>query len=309
MLTRQDTEQLLSYYHSPLADSKPLSPEIDSARHHRQPSVGSTSSSDYSTDSSLSEYSSKDQESSQTEASPPGFRRERAPSEGGSDRRRLAIVQMADATATERVSKALTDQTNSTSSIRSRRGIEGNMEGLALVAPPDAAPGSYTSLTPPPTAPATSVQKMQDHQDRGHSRSASEAVGKKSTSPRNVGIVGTTRPTVSPHQPPSILASLATDDTNLRPPIFIHPQTRSPSPAVSALSADSDVFFIKGTRPDPLVVTPGIGEGKRIDAPVAAPVVVNLSSNDSDSKQNMLAPSRAVSYLDYQPGKPFLQHK
>lgn len=80
----------------------------------------STSSSDYSYDSDAkSEVST---------------RRGTTPSKGGADRRRVAIVQMP--------------------SFRSRRG----QTGLALVAPPDAAPTNYTHLTPPPTANIPSDQ-------------------------------------------------------------------------------------------------------------------------------------------------------
>lgn len=80
----------------------------------------SASSSDYSYDSDAkSEVST---------------RRGTTPSKGGADRRRVAIVQMP--------------------SFRSRRG----QTGLALVAPPDAAPTNYTHLTPPPTANIPSDQ-------------------------------------------------------------------------------------------------------------------------------------------------------
>ena len=83
----------------------------------------STSSSDYSYDSDA-----------KSEAS---TRRGTTPSKGGADRRRVAIVQMP--------------------SLRSRRG----QTGLALVAPPDAAPTNYTHL---PTANIPSDQDTSLHQ-------------------------------------------------------------------------------------------------------------------------------------------------
>ena len=89
---------------------------IDHSDHQRK---HSTSSSDYSYDSDA-----------KSEAST--TRRGTAPSKGGADRRRVAIVQMP--------------------SSRSRRG----QTGLALVAPPDAAPTNYT---PPPTTNIPSDQE------------------------------------------------------------------------------------------------------------------------------------------------------
>ena len=76
-----------------------------------------------STSSSASDYSYDSDAKSEAST-----RRGTTPSKGGADRRRVAIVQMP--------------------SFRSRRG----QSGLALVAPPDAAPTNYTHLTPPPTA-------------------------------------------------------------------------------------------------------------------------------------------------------------
>lgn len=61
-------------------------------------------------------------------------------SKGGADRRRVAIMQMP--------------------SLRSRHGHKSCLTGLALVAPPDAAPTNYTHQTPPPTA-----SKLSDDQD------------------------------------------------------------------------------------------------------------------------------------------------
>ena len=97
---------------------------LDHSDHERK---HSTSSSDYSYDSDA-----------KSEAST--TRRGTTPSKGGADRRRVAIVQMP--------------------SFRSRRGHT----GLALVAPPDAAPTSYTHITPPPTANTPSDQETNLHQ-------------------------------------------------------------------------------------------------------------------------------------------------
>ena len=99
----------------------------------------STSSSDYSYDSD----------------EPTTTRRGTTPSKGGADRRRVAIVQMP--------------------SFRSRRG----QTGLALVAPPDAAPTNYTNLTPPPTVNIPSDQetnsKATNDDDQSSSRRSQSA--------------------------------------------------------------------------------------------------------------------------------------
>ncbi|KAJ7591349.1 hypothetical protein C8J56DRAFT_825421 [Mycena floridula] len=271
MLSRQDTD-LLSYYQSSLADrGSPQKP------HQRQSSGDSSSSSEYSTGSS--DYSSR------TPDSPPNRRqRTSIPSEGGSDRRRMAIIEM---------DQGRTAQANPVKSSdgRSRR-IRPSLDNLALVAPPDASIKSYSSLTPPPTAPISGTLDFHVEQpEKGHQRSASEAVAKKSTSPRNVSIVGSSRVL-----PPLVIESLSSadivDTTALHPPIFLHPQARSPSPAMSAISAISE---------SSLVVTPGLGEGKSIDMPVAAPVITKLASHSAQPTQNDDI-HRAAQYLDYQPG-------
>ena len=98
----------------------------DSLYHSDHERKRSTSSSEYSYDSDA-----------KSEAS---TRRGTTLSKGGADRRRVAIVQMP--------------------SLRSRAG----QTGLALVAPPDAAPTNYTHLTPPPTANIPSDQDTNLHQ-------------------------------------------------------------------------------------------------------------------------------------------------
>lgn len=275
-LARQDTDALLSYYLSSPEDDKKSGLQ-------RQSSVVSESSSDYSTSSSLSDYSMK-------ESSPNSPKRRGGPSEGASDRRRLALVELDTASQVS----------NPSDSLRSRRGIENR---IALVAPPDASARTYSSLTPPPPSAPVSGSMIHhdqaapasDGDERGHHRSASDAAAKKSTSPRNVGIVGS-RPLapliLEPISPDGAHPPLTTSDiTSLRPPIFIHPQSRSPSPA--AFSADTPVFTFQTQS---LATTPDIGEGKPIDKPVAPPVVVPL---DNAIESGL---SDAVSYLDYQPG-------
>lgn len=289
-LARQDTIDLMSYYHSPEADKGP--------GFKRTVSTGS-SSSEYSTDSSLSEYSFK------ADSPPPpsaALHRKRQSSEGASDRRRLAVVQMdtfSDVDSTQ------TTAPSSADSLRSRRGKGITLDGLALVAPPDASPKSYRSTSPPPTAPLSSVPKQyesqSDSRSQGHYRSASEATGKKPPS-RTIAIIGTTRtPLITETQ------AAAHDTSTLRPPLFVAPQLHSPSSPMPGSAAPSPI------------ITPVIGQEKRIGDPVAGPVVMTLSPNQiADALRPSSTPTPSTdelpsgqskrtspdpnSYLNYQPG-------
>ncbi|KAJ3795181.1 hypothetical protein GGU11DRAFT_245774 [Lentinula aff. detonsa] len=299
VLGRSDTDNLLSYYQSPLADSHYEGNEGKARRSavpSRQLSIAS-SDSDYS-DSSHSDYTGT-----------AAHKRLNMPSEGGSDRRRVAIVEMD--TLVETAKK---------NSIRSRRGKDG-FGSLALVAPPDASPKSYSQLTPPLTAPIEGKHGLElSSQDdlRTHHRSQSEAISIQK-SPRDVGIVGTT---IQP-----IILDLDTVNEKGQalqpPPLFIHPQSRSPSPGVALSSPTSLLPLVKrrSTGQSITVVTPEIGAAKPIDAPVASPVVISLHSRDvvqttsPDTSPSMSditpqtvpqpelhSPHVPASYLTYKPG-------
>lgn len=279
-LGRSDTEQLLSYYQSPLADSNYNNSEATNTRRptaHRQLSSTSTSESDYS-DSSHSDYTAQ--------------KRTSIPSEGGSDRRRMAIVEM----------DTLVETAKRHNSLRARRGKDGSFGSLALVAPPDASPKSYTGLSSSPSAAPTEGKHYVESPTRDdmhiHHRSHSEAVS-PTKSPRNVGIIGTARQ-------PIILDLESVDEggKTLRPPIFIHPQSRSPSPATSQISSLPPMKR-RSTGQSITVVTPEIGSGKPIDAPVASPIVVDLHPRDVPrAAHDSPKPPHHVpsSYLDYKPG-------
>ncbi|KAJ3977532.1 hypothetical protein EV361DRAFT_863793 [Lentinula raphanica] len=297
---RSDTDNLLSYYQSPLADSHYQDTEGRSRTltgPSRQLSVAS-SDSDYS-DSSHSDYTGAAAQ-----------KRLNIPSEGGSDRRRVAIVEMD--TLVETAKKK---------SIRSRRGKDG-FGSLALVAPPDASPNSYSQFTPPLSAPVEGKHGLDlpIHEDvRTHQRSQSEINSPSKKSPRNVGIVGTA---VQP-----IVLELETVSEKGQalqpPPLFIHPQSRSPSPGAALASPTSLLPMVKrrSTGQSILVVTPEIGAAKPIDAPVASPVVVALDSQDvlqttspeESPSMSQSVPQAAIqpelhfpqvptSYLNYKPG-------
>ncbi|KAK7060232.1 hypothetical protein VNI00_000997 [Paramarasmius palmivorus] len=336
-LTKHDTDQLLSYYHSPLAD-KPSSSSRPLA--HRKQSTGSTSSSDYSASGdTASDYSNKDDGTTPV-------RRTSIPSRGAADRRRLAIVEM-EPTSTI-TTKKTTGMNND--NLRSRRGVEASLGSLALVAPPDAAPATYTHLTPPSTAPvdtnttnnthssssnsfsrsASSDERRDvDSKAHGHQRSASEAItSNNKSSPRDVGIVGTQRAPLLVET--TKLEPL--DEKALQPPVFIHPQSRSPSPYTPSSSSPQKELSSPALPPmkrrstGQSIITPDIGDEKSIDIPVASPVVVKLASNEipqsapslsrpkgtltpapqinvvPNSPTTVFMPEVPSSYLHYQPG-------
>lgn len=325
-LVRQDTEQFLSYYQSAdagLTYAAPKSPErepFQAKLFNRQLSLDSTSSSDYSSDSPgvgrANPYAEPKEDSS------PVRRRSSIPSQGGGDRRRLAIVEVDSSGERALRAKSASDRGHESDithshNIRSRRGLEGRLGGLALVAPPDASPKTYTSLTPPSTAPIISDRESRAIHVNGfnslpskHGRSASEAVdsikrtGLHHKSSRDVGIVGTDRTSIATERPerrqqpqPYI------NHQALRPPIFQMPHSRSPSPGYSSDasnastrhggSTENDLTPMKTRSAKPLVVTPEIGQEKQIDIPVASPVVVNLGSDSlkqaptNSAKQNL----------------------
>ncbi|KAJ3867093.1 hypothetical protein EV359DRAFT_35222, partial [Lentinula novae-zelandiae] len=297
-LARSDTENLLSYYQSPLADSR----YEDNEGKARKPTVPSrqlsiaSSESDYS-DSSHSDYTGAAAQ-----------KRLNIPSEGGSDRRRVAIVEM----------DTVLETAKRNSSLRSRRGKD-VFSSLALVAPPDASPKSYSQVTPPLTAPIEGkhgLELLNQDESRAHHRSQSEAVSPKKPS-RDVGIVGTTL------QP----LNLNLDTVNAQgqalqqPPLFIHPESRSPTPGdLSSPTSLMPPVKRRSTGQSITVVTPEIGAGKPIDVPVASPVVVRLDRMDivqtalpgaSPSSNNgpqiavqsgLHSPHVPSSYLNYKPG-------
>ncbi|KAJ7117318.1 hypothetical protein C8R43DRAFT_103535 [Mycena crocata] len=303
----------MSYYQSPLADQGigyRAHPEKRSS-HRRSLSGNSTSSSDYSSSGSTSDHSAQD--------AAPSTRRASVPSEGGADRRRLAIVQMDTVREAEH-------STSKSSAVRSRRGLETRLDGLALIAPPDAAPKSYAYLTPPTSAPPVPVASRsmlkQQHDEKSHNRSASEATtsSSKSKTSRDVGIVGTS--TGSAALETTKKPRVQTASESLLPPVFQEPHSsRASSPLVTP--SDSRPHSPLPPQPkrrstDLSVHTPEIGQAKEIHVPVASPVVVDLGPDASlrvgNSSFDRRSPALQVveprspsplplsSYLHYQPG-------
>jgi hypothetical protein len=312
-LARPDSELLASYYESPLANQGlNYTPNAVQKRptHRRSLSGNSTSSSDYSSSDS---GSTSDHSIEQVQ---PATRRASVPSEGGADRRRLAIVQM------DPVPES--DSPTSSSAVRSRRGLQTRLDGLALVAPPDAAPNLYEYLNPPTSAPPTTTSRSMQHhpEDKGHNRSASEAtsISPKSKPSRDVGIVGTASSSAPLESPKKLRLQTATE--SLLPPVFQEPHSsRASSPNTAATPADAaslSPFAQKRRSTELSVHTPEIGQGKEIHVPVASPVVVNLGPDASlrvgNSTFDRRSPAPQVieprsasplppsSYLHYQPG-------
>ncbi|KAI0721928.1 hypothetical protein C8T65DRAFT_734913 [Cerioporus squamosus] len=268
-------------------------------------------------------------------------RRPSVPTEGGADRRRLAIVEM-DPPAAAPLSvgrkrskgldgKSLADPSASSSAMSggtlfSRRGV--HIGGLALIAPPDASPKTYTNLTPPSTAPVSGPSHVPPSAfSPSHSRSASEAVaaaGSRSRlhhkSSRDVGIVGlssastsTASESLSPASPTSDEYHVYAHTEGLGVPLFQTPaKSRTPSPGVATpeLSDTSSASAFRSPHQRLLstpifgmedgIVTPGIGEGKDIRQPVVGPVIVGISPellHGSQGAPNVSAAARGYPLL------------
>ncbi|KDQ64678.1 hypothetical protein JAAARDRAFT_28315 [Jaapia argillacea MUCL 33604] len=317
-IARQDTDRILSYYQSSDAGRDYHPPSSGnrneaSSRRQRQMSSGTNTPSDYSSDYD-DVPTTTDQESRISEPVATGTHRRRPsqPSEGGADKRRLAIVELdSSASSVHRQRSFHTKGANSEStmsrsgSLLTRRGLDAHLRGLALVAPPDASPKTYTNLTPPPTAPARSFDVGNTQARTGsissHHRSASEVPkpskfsGVRHKTSRDVGIVGTS-PVVATTQRPNSASSRPSKGASvgketLKPPIFQMPQSRSSSPGVASDMSDNDArtttqhsqdrapsafSLMKQNAPFP---TPSIGEGKDVHVGVAGPVVVGLNEN------------------------------
>ncbi|KAF9821027.1 hypothetical protein IEO21_01004 [Rhodonia placenta] len=312
-IARRDTDNILSYYQSEhagrtysafnAAESVPAESIMREASPHGHP--GSRSSSEYS-DSDFDHHvdagthGSHPQPETSTARDTGHTRRPSIPSEGGADRRRLAIVEL-DSTLPASLSRkrsqggrdvgADAGSASVTSTILSRRGI--HVDGLALVAPPDASPRAYTNLTPPSTAPLSFDRAPVSSSPALHQRSMSEA---KSATPlhrrkssRDVGIVGVVPPT-SELTERGIPRGQHGYAASLKVPIFQTPaESPSQSPGHTPEGFESSTLGVFGGNPSALttpdtegrkqeMLTPAIGESKEISQPVVGPVVVGITA-------------------------------
>lgn len=279
----------LAYYQAQLANNP--------QEHHRSsPRAASPSSSEYSCDS---DAASSSQPRSATRVLKHA-RRTSAISDVGSDRRRLAIVQMDR--LDENRSKAVSDHGHDA---RSRSVAEPNLAGLAIVAPPDASPLTYSRLSPTTRA--------------DHSRTRSEFT----YSGTNPSQIPSSRPSSSSKP---LKGSQPSTDRNLQhePPPSAKATTLIPSvQPLKIHSSSSSSINLSSSSVDQPLTTPPIGQAKDVHVPVAGPVVVNLgpsrplnivkskTGSDDTSAPPMTAQSSTeltgkradVSYLHYQPGK------
>ncbi|KAG6833811.1 hypothetical protein H0H87_011745 [Tephrocybe sp. NHM501043] len=322
--SKRDTDYL-QYYQSSLADGRDdTDRESSSSRLTRQTSNGSTSPSDYS-DSQSTEFSTTAPLSITSKAT----RRSKAPSDGGSDRRRLAIVQMDPLDDSPPRKHKNGDEVQSTT-IRTRRGVASNLAGLALVAPPDAAPNSYSHLTPPTTAPpAADPNSRTAMREKAHYKTVSNVTkvvnnpGHELTPSEQIKAT-TLRDTVT--EPRVIIDSdvlTPPGDQRKRP-------SRSPSPGGASERSDHTYGLlspVSNARPDmtrgdtqnSFITTPEIGEEKEIATRVAAPIIVSLGSagpfrrKEDNTSRNDSVPQHPISalplstqdnsaYLHYEPG-------
>lgn len=324
-LVKRETDQILSYYQSEHAgrtyDAFTLDDDRDTLRsslHHRQDSYSSQSSSNYSSDSfephQLDEAVHLDPEITGAQLasdSRHARRRSSVPSEGSADRRRLAIVEMDPPSFQINHNKdhsSTSAASTITSDLLSRRGIR--VDGLALVAPPDASSKSFTDFTPPSTAPIIPDRIQISSPLPHHHRAASEAVRYQSKghlprkSSRDIGIVGTgSFPSASESFGP--ISPTNEEDFrayagSLKPPVFQIPsKSRTPSPGrASAMESDNHVqinqddgkqslLSPKAFGVNEVLLTPAIGEGKDVRQPVVGPVVVQLSPDMLSGRQTL----------------------
>ncbi|EIW76094.1 hypothetical protein CONPUDRAFT_110749 [Coniophora puteana RWD-64-598 SS2] len=348
VVARQDTQAILSYYHSPAAGGTfSPQPQVDDASPPSHLHLRSYSSTSQSSNYSFVSQEDLDQDvpttarplnrdlstrTNTTSTSPteneqqhrPARRRPSVPSIGNIDRRRLQVVEL-DSAESEHAQpskpeapehslpSAVSDSPSN--SIRTRRGLEGRLAGLALVAPPDASPKTYTNLTPPLTAPVEPVHKA--NTTDSHHRSASEVVslGKergqhvRRKSSRDVAIVGTESSSSSRSKRDDHDTEKRSSSTagGLRPPVFQMPQSRSPSPGASGDDSETARSSYTGRSKtgarqslvSPIkelpetsspLRTPAIGESKDIADRVSGPVVVDLAAQSQSSSASSALP-------------------
>ncbi|PFH52633.1 hypothetical protein AMATHDRAFT_2028 [Amanita thiersii Skay4041] len=311
----------LSYYQSHLANdphSRPhsVSP-VKSSLRSSATRAASPSSSEYSCDSDNPTSSRPHPRSKHS-------KRSSTLSDVGQDRRRLAIVQIE--TVKDGRSKSSSDHGHG-SVTRSKRGTEPNLEGLALVSPPDVSPSIYAHLTPPLPS-VTPEEVTSPNSDKKHTKLSSDGKSSHELSTRDNFVTSIRQHMSQPPPPPP-----SADEKTLRHTSF-QSQPRetitSAPPSTSTSSAghlnlhssgSSTSVNLHSPSVDQPIVTPPLEHSKDITTPVAAPVVVNLQpskplnvNKSRGGRDETPAPQIIVqsasnssdthndSYLHYQPG-------
>ncbi|KIL68258.1 hypothetical protein M378DRAFT_121582 [Amanita muscaria Koide BX008] len=232
---KSKSNQVVEITSAPRNTSRPKSPV------KLGPSLSRTtspSSSEYSCDSDTA-ASSVTREKTTKHA-----RRSSTLSDAGSDRRRLAIVQME--TVHEGRSKSASDTGHSPRLRRARP----NLTGIAIVAPPDASPSTYTHLSPPLSSTGVDARSAQR--------------------------TGSKRPRNAKAQRPPLQPQVISDDNNGEPSNSRSVSSVQPLNVRSSASASSSSVNLHSPAIDLPLTTPPIGHSKDIHTPVAGPVVVNL---------------------------------
>lgn len=324
-VVRRDTDVILSYYQSDLPGqtvpsytipengaSVPHIPLTRSASTASSASVYSSDSSPATSHRTLEEDTSPEHHSADL-ASPHGGhqRRPSIPSEGGSDKRRVHIVQFQSppppSSSTQSNSHKGPEERESTPGTPLTR-RELNSRGLALVMPPDASPNSFTGMITPLTAPPAGSTPLAGHEGAhgqhrafgdGHQRSASEAskpTGNKTlhhkSSSRDIGIVGTL-PKVEPRHDTAEQAAS---------PIFQTPATPSAPFAAPPISPPDE-----STAPNTARFTmPTIGERTLSGDSTSNSSYSSHSpplGGDRSFPSKPFSSSDPSSYLYYEPGR------
>ena len=338
-VVRQETDWILSYYQQAgmesEADNEGLLNEGNQWTGARRASTPSSTSS-----GSNSAYSFEDDEpttssptgnepskkghertkddlgSTSSRAHQPGDNGERRnagrrPSELSADRRRIAVIEFNPVLPPNtRRGQRPSINTTTASSDQPRFAnprLAKKAAGIALIAPPDASPASYTNLTPPSSAPAhiTTTPNTELPSDFKHKRSVSDILDTRVSphkSPRDVGIVGQLddSPSITRKSSGDIQSYFDIQGSGV--PVFQTPhRSPMPSPIPESVTASPQC-----PPAHPGQLTPEIGEAKDIHRPVAGPVIVDVNGAMREKSGPLLTPSFTPSvpssYLYYQPG-------
>ncbi|KAG9317263.1 hypothetical protein JVU11DRAFT_1457 [Chiua virens] len=272
---RQDTDAILSYYHSDDAGRQ------EPSSSHSLTSILTSPVLDRSNSSTRTTSHHRQVGPSQPRvALPPAdpstsgvLPRTSIPSQGGLDRRRLAVVERrpSDRDRTEETAQVRpSDPSGGGPPNNSSSCLEADLGGLALVAPPDSSLQSHSASSQPSTIP---VSKLQSSITVRHPHAGNRARSSQDTfehSSKGIGHVArkSSREIVSTASFPGSASvpqpsSITLPATNsLWPPLFQIPQSRSPSPGTSDIADPSCSTSHGRQRKDAL--PPGVSPVKEV---------------------------------------------
>jgi hypothetical protein len=328
-LARPDTQVILSYYQSSLADQPYMGDQESEQVDELNPGNGIDSP-------PLSPFVNGAHTKDDDLGSSAKFHRRKhmTRTDNGTHNRRVAIVPLEVDTLEEQQPSAPGIATTTLPLPSSSRElvVEAQLAASALVAPLDSTLAPlhdipFSSLTPSlpstvsPAIPSV-VRSPSSSTQAEHSRKARTTSHTKSSS-RDIGIVGTRR------ESPRELARLSQDTpSDLKPPIFQTPTTRLPSPQISVSAYTSDPDSSAQHIPSNVSYAPPAAMSTSVESmhsvspvingltgysqPHSAPPLIAPSSRQqgiSTPEQDQASPSSATSmsvapssYLYYQPG-------